>query len=99
MANGHPLSESIEKLKEVRSRSGLSQSDLEEMAGLPSGRLGQWESGMAHPSLSSLMIWCQALGCRLILGGTPVPDRVTAPVERNILAFMQSRHIRIYPTT
>ena len=100
MVNGaHPLVDVVDKLRAIRARSGLSQVDLEELAGLPAGRVGHWEAGISHPSLSSLIIWADALGCKLILGGTPVPDRGSTPIERQVLMFMTQRRISICPTT
>ena len=95
----HPLESTIDQLKAIRSRIGYSQSDLEEIAGFPAGRIGHWEAGRNKPSLASLIIWAEALGCRLILGGSPVPDPGSAKGEYALLTFMHSRHITIKAST
>lgn len=94
-----PLAPVIEKLKERRKELGLTQDDVCDYAGFPEGRIGHWEAGLATPSISSLIMWAQVLDCRLILGGTPVPDRTQANEEHRLIQFMYSRHISITAST
>ena len=57
----HPLSLTVDHLKARRLRVGLSQADLDHVAGFPSGRVAHWECGMQKPSLASLLIWADCL--------------------------------------
>ena len=95
----HPLSLTVDHLKARRLRVGLSQADLDHVAGFPSGRVAHWECGMQKPSLASLLIWAEALGCRLLLGGSPVPDASHANGEHAFLAYLQTRHIYLQAST
>ena len=95
----HPLALTVEHLKARRVQVGLSQSDLDHSAGFPSGRVAHWECGMQFPSLASLLIWAEALGCRLMLMGSPVPDASHANGEYAFLAYLQTRHIQLHAST
>ena len=100
MVNGHhPLESVVERLREVKIGAGLTNGVLEDRAGLPSGRISHWETGRARPSLASLLIWAQALGCKIELGGSPVPHDAKANGEFAFLTFLQSRHIEIHLST
>ena len=94
-----PLKPTIDQLRDRRVRVGLSQARLDELAGFPSGRVSHWESGMAQPSVASLVIWAEALGCRLILGGSPVPAASEAVHENKVISYLFSRHIRFNAST
>lgn len=100
MVNGaHPLVGAVDRLAERRRAIGLSQLALEDRAGFPQGRVAHWESGRCHPSVASLIIWAEALGCRLVLGGSPVPDARSANSEYAFLAFLQTRNIQVHAST
>jgi transcriptional regulator with XRE-family HTH domain len=43
-----------ERLRETRVRAGLSQSDLEEISGIPKARLSRYENGHVAPSIQTL---------------------------------------------
>ena len=96
---GHPLVLVVEFLKSRRMRVGLSQSELDDRAGFPSGRVAHWECGMQFPSLASVLIWAESLGCRLMLAGSPVPDASHANGEFAFLAHLQTRHIHLQAST
>jgi transcriptional regulator with XRE-family HTH domain len=49
-------------LRETRIRAGLSQSDLEEISGIPKARLSRYENGHVAPSIQTLERLAKALG-------------------------------------
>jgi transcriptional regulator with XRE-family HTH domain len=50
------------RLRETRIRAGLSQSDLEEISGIPKARLSRYENGHVAPSIQTLERLARALG-------------------------------------
>ncbi len=50
------------RLRETRIRSGMSQSDLEEISGIPKARLSRYENGHVAPSIQTLERLARALG-------------------------------------
>ena len=50
------------RLRETRVRAGLSQSDLEEISGIPKARLSRYENGHVAPSIQTLERLARALG-------------------------------------
>jgi transcriptional regulator with XRE-family HTH domain len=50
------------RLRETRVKSGLSQSDLEEISGIPKARLSRYENGHVAPSIQTLERLAGALG-------------------------------------
>lgn len=50
------------RLRETRIRAGLSQSDLEEISGIPKARLSRYENGHVAPSIQTLERLAKALG-------------------------------------
>jgi len=51
-----------QRLREARIRAGLSQSDLEEISGIPKARLSRYENGHVSPSIHTLERLSRALG-------------------------------------
>jgi transcriptional regulator with XRE-family HTH domain len=51
-----------QRLRETRIRAGLSQSDLEEISGIPKARLSRYENGHVAPSIQTLERLAGALG-------------------------------------
>jgi transcriptional regulator with XRE-family HTH domain len=50
-----------QRLRETRVRAGLSQSDLEEISGIPKARLSRYENGHVAPSIQTLERLAKAL--------------------------------------
>jgi predicted transcriptional regulator len=50
------------RLREARVKAGLSQSDLEEISGIPKARLSRYENGHVAPSIQTLERLAKALG-------------------------------------
>lgn len=50
------------RLRETRLKAGLSQSDLEEISGIPKARLSRYENGHVAPSIQTLERLAKALG-------------------------------------
>jgi transcriptional regulator with XRE-family HTH domain len=50
-----------QRLRETRVRAGLSQSDLEEISGIPKARLSRYENGHVAPSIQTLERLARAL--------------------------------------
>jgi transcriptional regulator with XRE-family HTH domain len=50
-----------ERLREARMRAGLSQSELEEISGIPKARLSRYENGHVEPSIQTLARLSRAL--------------------------------------
>jgi transcriptional regulator with XRE-family HTH domain len=50
------------RLRETRLKAGLSQSDLEEISGIPKARLSRYENGHVAPSIQTLARLAKALG-------------------------------------
>jgi transcriptional regulator with XRE-family HTH domain len=51
-----------QRLRETRVKGGLSQSDLEEISGIPKARLSRYENGHVAPSIQTLERLARALG-------------------------------------
>ena len=49
------------RLRETRLRAGLSQSDLEDISGIPKARLSRYENGHVEPSIQTLNRLARAL--------------------------------------
>jgi transcriptional regulator with XRE-family HTH domain len=49
------------RLREARVRAGLSQSELEELSGIPKARLSRYENGHVEPSIQTLARLARAL--------------------------------------
>jgi transcriptional regulator with XRE-family HTH domain len=50
-----------QRLRETRVRAGMSQSDLEEVSGIPKARLSRYENGHVAPSIQTLERLAKAL--------------------------------------
>jgi transcriptional regulator with XRE-family HTH domain len=50
-----------QRLRETRIRAGMSQSDLEEISGIPKARLSRYENGHVAPSIQTLERLAKAL--------------------------------------
>jgi transcriptional regulator with XRE-family HTH domain len=51
-----------QRLREARIRAGMSQSDVEEISGIPKARLSRYENGHVAPSIQTLERLASALG-------------------------------------
>lgn len=51
-----------QRLREARIRAGMSQSDVEEISGIPKARLSRYENGHVAPSIQTLERLAGALG-------------------------------------
>lgn len=51
-----------QRLRAARLRGGMSQSDLEEISGIPKARLSRYENGHVAPSIQTLARLAKALG-------------------------------------
>jgi transcriptional regulator with XRE-family HTH domain len=51
-----------QRLRQTRIKGGLSQSDLEEISGIPKARLSRYENGHVAPSIQTLERLANALG-------------------------------------
>jgi transcriptional regulator with XRE-family HTH domain len=51
-----------QRLREARIRAGMSQSDVEEISGIPKARLSRYENGHVEPSIQTLERLARALG-------------------------------------
>src|SRR5512134_2465421 len=51
-----------QRLRQARIKAGLSQSDLEEVSGIPKARLSRYENGHVAPSIQTLERLAAALG-------------------------------------
>jgi transcriptional regulator with XRE-family HTH domain len=51
-----------QRLRQTRIKAGLSQSDLEEISGIPKARLSRYENGHVAPSIQTLERLARALG-------------------------------------
>lgn len=51
------------RLKEIRLQKGLTQGELEKLAGLPSMVLPHYENGTRKPGLDNIRMICKGLNC------------------------------------
>jgi transcriptional regulator with XRE-family HTH domain len=77
------------RLRELRERRGLTQSQLAALVGCRRGAIARWESGMREPAWSNVVALCKALGvgCDAFLESPttehePRPGRPTKPTPR-----------------
>lgn len=65
--------ESGNRLRFLRERAGLSQTELGERAGIPQNNISNWELGISYPQYEGIRKLCPALGCSAdeLLGLTP----------------------------
>jgi transcriptional regulator with XRE-family HTH domain len=73
------------RIRELRTRAGLSQEKLGELADLHFSYIGQIERGEKSPSLRSVVRMCQALGVSpavLLEPSEPLPKGVEALVQK-----------------
>jgi len=78
------------RLRETRAKAGLSQSDLEEISGIPKARLSRYENGHVAPSIHSLERLAKALG----VSQASLLDDERAALEE-FLAVLQQRGVTI----
>lgn len=57
----------IQQLIEARRKRGLRQEDLDRMIGCADRLVSKWECHVRHPSAYFLLLWCQALGVKLVV--------------------------------
>jgi len=77
------------RLRETRVKSGLSQSDLEEISGIPKARLSRYENGHVAPSIQTLERLAKALG----VSEASLLDDERALMEE-FLTVLQQRGVR-----
>ena len=79
-----------QRLRATRIKAGYSQSDLEEISGIPKARLSRYENGHVAPSIQTLERLARALGVSeaLLLGD----DRA---FMEEFLALLTTRGVRI----
>lgn len=51
------------RVKELRERRGLTQTELGYISGIPQNRISNWELEYHNPSLENIVPLCKALGC------------------------------------
>jgi transcriptional regulator with XRE-family HTH domain len=78
------------RLREARAKAGLSQSDLEEISGIPKARLSRYENGHVAPSIHTLERLARALG---VSQASLLDDE--RPVLEEFLAVLQQRGVTI----
>ena len=78
------------RLRETRVKGGLSQSDLEEISGIPKARLSRYENGHVAPSIQTLERLSRALG----VSEASLLDDDRAIMEE-FLSVLQHRGVRI----
>ena len=61
------VAELIERIRQLRTAKGISQNELDDLAGVPDGYVGKVESGMRRLSLGVLDLYAQALGARIAI--------------------------------
>ena len=77
------------RLRETRVKAGLSQSDLEEISGIPKARLSRYENGHVAPSIQTLERLAKALG----VSEASLLDDERALMEE-FLTVLQQRGVR-----
>jgi transcriptional regulator with XRE-family HTH domain len=70
---GEPYRAIVQALIERRQALGLRQLEVDDKIGCAGGLVGKWECGDRRASLVSLVMWAEALGCRIALATTSVP--------------------------
>jgi transcriptional regulator with XRE-family HTH domain len=78
------------RLRETRVKAGFSQSDLEELSGIPKARLSRYENGHVAPSIQTLERLARALG----VSEASLLDDDRALMEE-FLMVLQQRGVRI----
>lgn len=79
-----------ERLRETRVKAGLSQSDLEEISGIPKARLSRYENGHVAPSIQTLERLAAALNVsEASLLGDP------RAILEEFFAVLEDRGVRI----
>ncbi len=74
----------LDQLQARRQAIGLSSRELDGVLGVADGLVSKWECGEKTPSLAMLVLWCQTLGCRLLI--QPYRwTRVETPKDRTSL--------------
>ncbi len=65
--------ESGKRLRFLRERAGLSQTELGERAGIPQNNISNWELGLSYPQYEGIRKLCKGLDCSAdeLLGLTP----------------------------
>jgi transcriptional regulator with XRE-family HTH domain len=82
-----------ERLRETRVKAGLSQSDLEEISGIPKARLSRYENGHVAPSIQTLERLAAALNVsEASLLGDP------RAILEEFFAVLEARGVRITTT-
>jgi len=78
------------RLRQTRVKAGLSQSDLEEISGIPKARISRYENGHVAPSIHTLERLAKALG----VSQASLLDDERAVLEE-FLAVLQQRGVSI----
>jgi transcriptional regulator with XRE-family HTH domain len=79
------------RLREARLGAGLSQSELEELSGIPKARLSRYENGHVEPSIQTLNRLARALN---VSEASLLGDERAAMEE--FFAVLESRGIRVH---
>lgn len=82
-----------ERLREARTRAGMSQSDLEELSGIPKARLSRYENGHIVPSIQTL----ERLAVALKVSEASLLGDQRAILEQ-FFEVLYARGVRIYTT-
>lgn len=104
---GEPYRAIVQALIERRQALGLRQLEVDDKIGCAGGLVGKWECGDRRASLVSLVMWAEALGCRIALATTSVPiplDKTGEALESLVkarcglrLVAMETRRERLRP--
>ena len=81
------------RLRETRIKAALSQSELEEISGIPKARLSRYENGHVAPSIQTLERLAKALGvseASLLDDGRPVVEEFLAVLQQRGIRFESS---------
>jgi transcriptional regulator with XRE-family HTH domain len=78
------------RLREARIKAGLSQSELEEISGIPKARLSRYENGHVEPSIQTLARLSRALN---VSEASLLGDQ--RAVLEDFFAILNSRGVRI----
>ena len=82
-----------ERLREARTNAGMSQSDLEELSGIPKARLSRYENGHIVPSIQTL----ERLAVALKVSEASLLGDQRAILE-TFFEVLYARGVRVYTT-
>lgn len=82
-----------ERLRAARTHAGMSQSDLEELSGIPKARLSRYENGHIVPSIQTLERLAVALG---VSEASLLGDQ--RAILEQFFEVLYARGVRVYTT-